>query len=841
MSHWSIKLKLTALTLLGAFALALLSSYLVWEEYQNRYEDRKISIRHGVEVASSVVLSIYQQEQSGQLTHEQAIALAIKLLNDARFDNKEYFWINDMDRRMVMHPFKPELNGKELGDFKDPDGNPIFIQFTEIARKDGAGFLRYSWPKPGQDKPAEKVSYVSGFKPWGWVIGSGLYMDDLRYEFINSLWQTFFWIAVAIAMTMLMAFVIARSILQPLDRAVKAARAVAAGRLDIDVSTTASDETGQLLHSLGDMQATLVTFETAQDEMMRQHQLGMVDYVMPAHELPGAYGVMANNVNTLVQSGIAVTTKTIDVVTDYAAGRLNVAMDRLPGQQARISQAVDRVQQALQEAATAAQRNLRLREALDKCTTNVMIANADNIVIYMNETVTAMLRHNESELRKTLPQFDVGKLVGQSIDLLHKIPSHQNRLLAGLHEAHKTQIQVGHLHFSLSVSPIFNAQNERVGTVIEWADRTTEVTVENDVAAIVKAASEGDFSRRIAINGKTGFFANLANGMNQLIDTSEQGLNDVAAVLTAFAQGDFTHRITHDYAGLFGKVKDSANTTANNLTRVIGEVSEAANALTGAANQVSATAQSLSQAASEQASSVEQTTANINAMTLSINQNSENARVTDGMATQTTKEAVEGGSTVNQTVVAMKQIASKISIVDDIAYQTNLLALNAAIEAARAGEHGKGFAVVAAEVRKLAERSQEAAKEIGELAGNSVSTAERAGRLLDEIVPSIQKTSSLVQKIFASSSEQSQSVSQIGGAMGQLSQAAQQNASASEELAATSEELSDQAEHLHESIAFFKTDRLTVPDRHALAARSRPLHAIAAPVRGQAGGNFKPY
>ena len=237
-------------------------------------------------------------------------------------------------------------------------------------------------------------------------------------------------------------------------------------------------------------------------------------------------------------------------------------------------------------------------------------------------------------------------------------------------------------------------------------------------------------------------------------------------------------------------------------------------------------------------------------MSDSINQNSDNAKITDSMATKTTKEAVDGGGAVSQTVKAMKQIAAKIGIVDDIAYQTNLLALNAAIEAARAGEHGKGFAVVAAEVRKLAERSQEAAKEIGELAGNSVTTAERAGKLLDEIVPSIQKTSELVQEIAAASSEQSESVNQISGAMGQLSKATQQNASASEELAATSEELSGQAEQLQQSIAFFDTGEgkpqvrspheLPTLDRRAASAwDTAPL--LSAPVRRGDSGNFKPY
>ena len=283
-------------------------------------------------------------------------------------------------------------------------------------------------------------------------------------------------------------------------------------------------------------------------------------------------------------------------------------------------------------------------------------------------------------------------------------------------------------------------------------------------------------------------------------------LSEAAEAAKRMAEGDLTVRVQSTSKDEPGILLAAMGAMIEKLSQVIGEVRGAADNLSSASEEVSATAESLSQATTEQSSSVEETSASVEQMTASIGQNTENSKVTDQMATKAAAEATEGGVAVEQTVDAMKQIAHKISIIDDIAYQTNLLALNAAIEAARAGEHGKGFAVVAAEVRKLAERSQVAAQEIGEVASSSVQLAEKAGKLLDDMVPSIKKTAELVQEITAASQEQSSGVGQINSAMNQLSQLTQQNASSSEELAATAEEMSSQAQQLQSSMSFFQVD-----------------------------------
>jgi methyl-accepting chemotaxis protein len=270
------------------------------------------------------------------------------------------------------------------------------------------------------------------------------------------------------------------------------------------------------------------------------------------------------------------------------------------------------------------------------------------------------------------------------------------------------------------------------------------------------------------------------------------------------AQGDLTRKIEAKTKDEVGQLAKALNHMTTELISVVNGVKEASANVASGSQQLSASSQQMSQGATEQAAAAEEASSSMEQMSANIRQNADNAMQTEKIAVKSAEVAIEGGEAVARTVSAMKDIADKISIIEEIARQTNLLALNAAIEAARAGEHGKGFAVVASEVRKLAERSQNAAAEISDLSGSSVEVAEKAGTMLNAMVPDIQRTAELVQEISAASKEQDAGADQINKAIQQLDQVIQQNASASEEMASTSEELSAQAEQLQDSIAFFK-------------------------------------
>ncbi|NSZ18238.1 methyl-accepting chemotaxis protein [Agrobacterium vitis] len=309
-------------------------------------------------------------------------------------------------------------------------------------------------------------------------------------------------------------------------------------------------------------------------------------------------------------------------------------------------------------------------------------------------------------------------------------------------------------------------------------------------------------------------------------------LRETAAIANQIADGNLT--VAPKSLSDKDTLGQSLQLMVERLRGVVADALSASDNVSSGSQQLSSASEQVSQGATEQASSAEEASASMEEMAANIKQNADNAAQTEKIARQSSKDAEASGEAVNRAVGAMRTIAEKISIVQEIARQTDLLALNAAVEAARAGEHGKGFAVVASEVRKLAERSQAAAAEISTLSGQTVQVATEAGEMLTRLVPDIRKTAELISEISAACREQDIGASQINEAIQQLDKVTQQNAGASEEMSATSEELAAQAEELQTSIAFFKVDgahqKKPAPQTRAVAARAAPVRT-AAPAK----------
>lgn len=513
----------------------------------------------------------------------------------------------------------------------------------------------------------------------------------------------------------------------------------------------------------------------------------------------------------------------VGVADAVAAGRLDNSIDVSGNDEtARLMTALSRMQTDLRARIEAerkvANEALRIKVALDVTSNSVMLADPEGVIVYCNASALEMMRVAEADIRKDLPSFRAQAILGSNFNIYHKSAAHQRDLLAGLNSVHRAQIAVGGRVFGLVASPIVNERQERLGTVVEWTDRTAEVAVEEEVGGIISAAASGDLSRRIDASKMSGFFHQVATGINELLDVNSRALGDIGAMLTRLSHGDLTRKIDTHYQGVLGRLKDDANVTVDNLQEIIFAIKSAADAINTAAQEIASGNQDLSLRTEQQASSLEETASSMEQLTSTVKQNAENARQANDLASGAQRVAEKGGQVVGQVVETMgaihqasNRISDIISVIDGIAFQTNILALNAAVEAARAGEQGRGFAVVATEVRNLAQRSAAAAKEIKALISDSVEKVETGGRLvdqagktMDEVVGSIQRVARIMSDISNASREQTAGIEQVSAAVGLMDEMTQQNAALVEEAAAAAESLEDQARSLAESVAVFR-------------------------------------
>jgi len=441
--------------------------------------------------------------------------------------------------------------------------------------------------------------------------------------------------------------------------------------------------------------------------------------------------------------------------------------------------------------------------------------------------------------------------VNEMLDAILLPIAEGNRILARISEGRIDEL----------ISQTYKGDHEKMKLAVNKVAEVLQMLA-NMLMHLTEAARDGKLAERANPDSVQGAYADIVRGVNALLDAVIGPLNVSARYVDLIAKGDIPPAITDNYNGDFNTIKNNLNLLIGamnditgaaehiaggnltvtlkercaqdklmqalvamvaGLTRTVSEIRSIAGEVASASQSISTASVQVSKGASSQAAAAEEASSSMEEMVSNIKQNADNAQQTDKIANKSAKDAQESGKSVLEAVAAMKEIANRISIIEEIARQTNLLALNAAIEAARAGEHGKGFAVVAAEVRKLAERSQKAAGEINQLSSTTLRVSEKSGEMLEKLVPDIQRTAELVQEISAASKEQDTGAEQINKALQQLEQVIQQNASAAEEMASTTEELTGQSEQLVSALSFFRTD-----DEEDAAAR-RPLQKTARP------------
>jgi methyl-accepting chemotaxis protein len=469
--------------------------------------------------------------------------------------------------------------------------------------------------------------------------------------------------------------------------------------------------------------------------------------------------------------------RAVEVFGSISTGRYDSAIDTNATDEAgQVLRALDEMQGKLRtqietERAVAAE-NTRIRQALDKASTSVVLADEKHQIIYVNDIAQASFTRNAPEIRTTLPNFEPTRLRGSSLESLSPDQAGQRRLLDNLTTVDVQERVLGEFTFRTVTNPVIGERGERIGTVMEWSQRTQEVRVEKELQTMLAAVNGGNLGKRIDLAGKNGFFEAMSRGINQLAD---------------------------------------------NITTTVSMVKSAASEIHRGAQEISAGNSNLSLRTEEQAASLEETASSMEEMTTTVKQNADNAGQANQLALAARDQAEQGGMVVGKAVQAMsgindsaRKIADIIGVIDEIAFQTNLLALNAAVEAARAGEQGRGFAVVASEVRNLAGRSATAAKEIKDLIQDSVKKVSdgsllvtQSGQTLEQIVTSVKKVSDIVAEIAAASREQSLGIEQVGRAIMQMDELTQQNAALVEQATAASQGMTTEAGGLNEMMAHY--------------------------------------
>ncbi|KAF0215074.1 MAG: methyl-accepting chemotaxis [Geobacteraceae bacterium] len=724
------------------------------------------------------------------LDDQSEVQKEMKRIVEARESNAKY--LAELDKTVKSADGKALL--KTIGEAQTNylEAQAHVIKLIESGNKEQAGKELITRVRPVQSAYFKAVENLISFQ--------GKLMDKAGVEAAQNYKTSRNLIIGLLSLSFVLAGIIAwlvtRSITRPISQAVDVSDRVAAGDMSLEIEVDRRDETGRLLASMKEMIERIKALVVDSDMLAQAAVEGKLATRADAAKHQGDFRKIIEGVNATI-------------------GTLVGHLDSMPAP--------------------------------------AMIIDRDFTIQYINEIGAKVGARTQQQLigTKCYDHFKTSDCHTEKCACCRAMQD--NRISTSETDAHPAGLN---LEISYTGVPIRDRQGNVIGafevvtdqTQVKQAARISQKIADYQAQEVNNLASN---LKQLAI-GNLSFETGVAEAdehtratrdnfllINESLSQAKTAMNDITGLAKQIAAGDLTMEVKARSAE--DELMKALAAMVKQLSDVVSEVKIAADNVAAGSQQMSSGSEEMSQGASEQAAAAEEASSSMEEMSSNIRQNADNALQTEKIAVKSSTDAQEGGKAVSETVAAMKDIADKISIIEEIARQTNLLALNAAIEAARAGEHGKGFAVVASEVRKLAERSQKAAAEISELSSTSVEVAEKAGALLGKMVPDIQKTAELVQEISAASREQDTGAEQINKAIQQLDQVIQQNASAAEEMSSTAEELASQAEQLQDTISFFKIAE-TVSVRKTAAVQTADIKTSAKSkvkhvARTVAGGN----